>query len=125
MTNPIADLFTRISNAKLAKNEEVIIPYSGYKMMILNVLKKEGFIGSIKEDKQSGIIKAIFGETGRQFEKIKVISKPSSKIYAKKNKIPRSKGGYGVVILSTPKGVMTDKEARRNGVGGEIVCEVY
>lgn len=125
MTNPIADLFTRISNAKFANNEEVVIPYSGYKVMILNVLKKEGYIGDIKEEKESGIIRVNFKNIVRHFEKIKIVSKPSSKIYVRKNKIPRSKGGYGVVILSTPKGVMSDSDARKVGVGGEIVCEVY
>jgi len=125
MTNPTADLFTRISNAKLAKNERVSIPYSRYKMMILGVLNREGYIGNINEDKKNGMIRVEFSDTGRHFEKIEVISKPSSKIYVKKNKIPRSKGGYGTVILSTPKGVMSDNEARKNGVGGELVCEIY
>jgi len=125
MTNPTADLFTRISNAKLAKNERVSIPYSRYKMMILEVLNREGYIGNINEDKKNGMIRVEFSDTGRHFEKIEVISKPSSKIYVKKNKIPRSKGGYGTVILSTPKGVMSDNEARKNGVGGELVCEIY
>lgn len=125
MINPIADLFTRISNAKFAKNEEAIIPYSRYKMTILKVLNEEGYIGNINEDRDNGIIRVEFADKDRQFEKIKVISKPSSKIYVKKNKIPRSKGGYGTVIISTPKGVMSDNEARKNGVGGEIICEVY
>lgn len=125
MTNPIADLFTRISNAKFAKNEEVVIPYSGYKLMILNVLKKEGYIGDVEEERQDGIIRVNFHNISRQFEKIKIVSKPSSKIYVRKNKIPRSKGGYGIVILSTPKGVMSDADARKMCVGGEVVCEVY
>lgn len=125
MTDPISDLFTRLNNAKLAGKKEANIPYSKYKVLILNVLKEEGFIESFAEDIANGYILVKFSDQGRHFEKIRVISKPGSKIYARKNRIPRSKGGFGVVIVSTPKGVMTDSKARRVGIGGEVICEVY
>lgn len=125
MTDPISDLFTRLNNAKLAGKKEASIPYSKYKVLILNVLKEEGFIESFAKDIANGDILVKFSDQGRHFEKIRVISKPGSKIYARKNRIPRSKGGFGVVIVSTPKGVMTDSKARRAGIGGEVVCEVY
>jgi len=125
MIDPIADLFTRLNNAKLAGRTIVVIPYSKYKVLILQVLKDEGFIDSFSENKTNREILVQFSPKSRHFERIKVISKPSSKIYAKRNRIPRSKGGFGTVLVSTPKGVMTDTKARRAGVGGEIVCEVY
>jgi small subunit ribosomal protein S8 len=125
MTDPIADLFTRLNNAKLAGREQTKVPYSKFKTLLLQALKEEGFIGSFSENKGAGEILVEFGSKSRHFERIKVISKPGSKIYTRKNKIPRSKGGFGTVLISTPKGVMTDAKARKAGIGGEVVCEVY
>ncbi len=125
MTDTTTDFLVRLNNANMSGKKTIVVPYSKYKVLILDVLKNEKYIESFFEDKRTRQITVNFGNNDRHFDKIQVISKPGSKIYVKKNKIPRSKGGYGTVIISTPKGVMTDKKARSAGIGGEVVCEVY
>jgi small subunit ribosomal protein S8 len=130
MTDPIADMLTRIRNANLVGHEKVEIPASNIKRAIVNILKEEGFIRDAEfiPDNKQGIIR-VFLKYGPNNERVitglKRISKPGRRVYVKKDAIPRVLGGLGIAILSTSKGIMTDKEARRNQVGGEVICYVW
>ncbi|NMA54468.1 MAG: 30S ribosomal protein S8 [Firmicutes bacterium] len=130
MTDPIADMLTRIRNANIAGHETVEIPQSQIKRSMAEILKAEGFVRDcdyIKDDKQ-GIIK-IYLKYGPNQERVltglKRISKPGLRVYVGRQDIPRVLQGLGIAILSTPKGVMSDKQARREGVGGEVICYVW
>ena len=129
-TDVIADMLTRIRNANDVGHPEVLIPCSNMKKAIAQTLKDEGYIVDYKviEDEKQGVIKVIL-KYGPNRQKvitgIKRISKPGLRIYAKKDQIPRVMGGLGTVIISTPKGVMTDKQARHENVGGEVLCYVW
>ncbi len=130
MTDPIADMLTRIRNANTVGHETVEIPASKMKKSIAEILKFEGFINDYEviEDGKQGIIKVTMKYTAHK-EKvitgIKKISKPGLKVYAKADEVPRVLGGLGIAILSTSKGVISDKEARKFGVGGEVICYVW
>ncbi|MFS8541110.1 MAG: 30S ribosomal protein S8 [Tissierellales bacterium] len=130
MTDPIADMLTRIRNGSNAKHESVDIPASNIKKEIAQILLDEGFIKGydVIEDGKQGIIR-IELKYGKHGEKvisgIKRISKPGLRVYVKSDEIPRVLGGLGIAILSTPKGVMTDKKARKERVGGEVLCYVW
>ena len=130
MTDPIADMLTRIRNANPAGHQTVEIPASKMKKSIAEILKEEGYIEDfdIIDDNKQGIIK-ITMKYGANKEKvitgIKKISKPGLKVYAKANDVPRVLGGLGIAIISTSKGVVSDKEARKMGVGGEVICYVW
>lgn len=130
MTDPIADMLTRIRNANIQGHETVEIPASKMKKSIAEILKEEGFITdfTVIEDGKQGIIKVMMkyaANKERVITGIKKISKPGLKVYAKANEVPRVLGGLGIAILSTSKGVISDKEARKNGVGGEVICYVW
>lgn len=130
MTDPIADLLTRIRNANMAKLQKVDIPSSNLKVNIANVLRSEGFIKNYKviADEKQGILRIYLkyiDEKEGVFSEIKRISKPGSRVYVKGDKVPKVKNGLGVAILSTSKGVVTDKSAREAGIGGEILCTVW
>ena len=130
MTDPIADMLTRIRNANTVGHETVEIPASKMKKAIAEILKEEGYIADfdIIDDNKQGIIKVTM-KYGANKEKvitgIKKISKPGLKVYAKANDVPRVLGGLGIAIISTSKGVISDKEARKMGVGGEVICYVW
>ena len=130
MTDPIADMLTRIRNANTVGHKTVEIPVSKIKVSIAEILLEEGFIGGYEviEDNKQGIIKVEM-KYGANREKvingIKKISKPGLKVYAKANEIPRVLGGLGIAIISTSKGVVSDKKARELGVGGEVICYVW
>ncbi|SHM85559.1 SSU ribosomal protein S8P [Caldanaerovirga acetigignens] len=130
VTDPIADLLTRIRNANNAGHPTVEVPCSKIKRAIVETLKNEGFIQDyeIIEDGKQGIIK-IYLKYGPNKERvitgIKRISKPGLRIYVRKDQIPKVLGGLGIAILSTSKGIMTDKQARKEGVGGEVICYVW
>ena len=130
MTDPIADMLTRIRKANTVGHETVEIPASKMKKSIAEILKEEGYIEDfdIIDDNKQGIIK-ITMKYGANKEKvitgIKKISKPGLKVYAKANDVPRVLGGLGIAIISTSKGVVSDKEARKMGVGGEVICYVW
>ena len=130
MTDPIADMLTRIRNANTAGHKTVEIPASKIKISIAEILLEEGFISAFEviDDNKQGIIK-IEMKYGANREKvisgIKKISKPGLKVYAKANEIPRVLGGLGIAIISTSKGVVSDKKARELGVGGEVICYVW
>jgi len=130
MTDPIADMLTRIRNALQAKKEEVDIPSSKLKLRIAEILKEEGYIKDFKliQDAKQGIIRIFlkYDEYGEPvISGLKRISKPGRRIYVSKDKIPRVMRGLGIAILTTSKGVMTDREARKMGVGGEVICYVW
>ena len=125
MTDPIADMLTRIRNANTAGHPTVEIPASKMKKSIAGILKEEGYI---IDDNKQGIIKVTMkygADKERVISGIKKISKPGLKTYAKANEIPRVLGGLGIAIISTSKGVISDKEARKLGIGGEVICYVW
>ncbi len=130
MTDPIADMLTRIRNGNNAKHESVDIPASNIKKELAQILLDEGFIKGfdIIDDEKQGIIR-IDLKYGNHNEKvisgIKRISKPGLRVYVKNDEIPRVLGGLGIAILSTSKGIMTDKDARKQMVGGEVICYVW
>ena len=130
MTDPIADFLTRIRNANMVMHEKVEIPASKTKIALAEILKNEGFIKDYEqvEDGKQGIIR-VYLKYGPNREKVisglKRISKPGLKVYCKKDEIPKVLGGLGIAIISTSKGIMTDKEARKHGLGGEVICYVW
>jgi small subunit ribosomal protein S8 len=130
MTDPIADLLTRIRNGAMAKLQKVDIPSSNMKVGIVNVLKNEGFIKNYKviSDQKQGVLRIYLkyiNENDSVITEIKRISKPGGRRYVKSDEIPKVKQGLGVAILSTSKGLLTDKVAREAGVGGELICTVW
>ncbi len=130
ITDPIADMLTRIRNASNVKHKSVEIPASNTKKKLAEILLNEGFIKSynVTEDNKQGIVK-IELKYGTDNKKVitglKRISKPGLRVYAKSTEIPRVLGGLGIAIISTSQGIMTDKEARKLGIGGEVVCYVW
>ena len=130
MTDPIADMLTRLRNANSVYHESVEIPGSKIKTAIAEVLKEEGFIKdyTFTEDGKKGMI-SVSLKYGPNREKvisgIKRISKPGLRQYAKKSELPRVLGGLGIAIISTSKGIMSDKQARKAGLGGEVVAYVW
>ena len=130
MTDPIADMLTRIRNANTVGHETVEIPASKMKKAIAEILKAEGFITDYEviEDNKQGTIKVTMkcgAHKERVISGIKKISKPGLKVYAKADEVPRVLGGLGIAIISTSHGVVSDKEARKLGVGGEVICYVW
>lgn len=130
MTDPIADMLTRIRNANAALHEMVEIPSSKMKAAVLEILKEEGFVKSVEtvENGKHTNLKVTL-KYGSNNEKvitgIKRISKPGLRVYAKKEELPRVLGGLGIAIISTSKGVMSDKQARKEGLGGEVIAYVW
>jgi small subunit ribosomal protein S8 len=130
MTDPIADMLTRIRNANKAKFEKVEIPSSKIKVSIARILKEEGYIRnfSVVTDNKQGVLQIAMkyeGKGGAIISEIKRVSKPSCRMYVDKDAIPMIRSGLGLAILSTSKGIMTDKEARRQQVGGEVICTFW
>ena len=130
MTDPVADMLTRIRNANVAGHEFVEIPASKIKKNIAEILTKEGYIKGFEmiEDGVQGSIKVQMkygADKARVITGIKRISKPGLKVYVKADEVPRVLGGLGIAIISTSSGLITDKEARKLGVGGEVVCYVW
>jgi small subunit ribosomal protein S8 len=130
MTDPIADLLTRIRNANMVRHATVDIPASRTKKSIVEILVKEGFIEGFEtvtvENHETIRVALKYGQDkSRVITGIKRISKPGLKVYAKKNELPRVLGGLGVAIISTSKGIITDREARKLQVGGEVICYVW
>lgn len=130
MSDPIADFLTRIRNANSVHHEKVEIPASNLKKTLAQILKDEGLIKGYEfiEDGKQGILR-LYLKYGANNEKvitgIKRISKPGLRVYVKKDEVPRVLGGLGIAIISTSQGIMTDKEARKRGLGGEVICYVW
>ena len=130
MTDPVADMLTRIRNANIVGHPTVEIPASKMKKSIAGILTEEGYIKGydVIDDSKQGTIR-VHMKYGAEKEKvisgIKKISKPGLKVYAKATDVPRVLGGLGIAIISTSNGVISDKEARKLGVGGEVICYVW
>jgi len=130
MTDPVADMLTRIRNANMVKLQKVDIPSSNLKVNIANVLKQEGFIKNYKviSDNLQGVLRIYLkyiDEKDSVINEIKRVSKPGGRVYTKSEDIPVVKNGLGVAILSTSKGIITDSAARQAGVGGELLCTIW
>lgn len=134
MLDPIADMLTRIRNAQIAGHREVVVPFSKLKMAIAKILEENGFIAAVKKEtagKFPALAIALKYEIVSNTQKdpaireIKRISKQGQRIYTKKTDIRRVKNGYGISIISTSQGLMTGDKARRSGLGGEVICEVW
>ncbi|MDK9581150.1 30S ribosomal protein S8 [Sneathia sanguinegens] len=129
LTDPIADMLTRIRNANAAKHASVSIPFSRIKESIANILKNEGYIVDY-EIKEEGANKDIvvtlkFVDGEEVVKGLRRISKPGRRVYSSVENLPKVLGGLGIAIVSTPKGVLTDKECRKHSVGGEILCYIW
>lgn len=129
VTDPIADMLIRVKNATLAGRESVLIPFSKMKYEIAKILKAEGFVEEIFIDKENSFpkihIKLKFENKLPFISETQRVSKPGRRIYTGKEKIPRVLQGRGIVILSTSEGIMTGEEARKKGLGGEVLCKVW
>ena len=129
MTDPISDMLTRIRNAAMAKQEAVLIPFSKLKIRIAQILEQEKYINSAKETEVSGAksiqIKLKYNnDKTNAIKTIKRISKPGLRVYVSKDELPSVLQGYGIAIISTPQGLLTNKEAKKRGIGGEVMCEI-
>ena len=130
MTDPIADMLTRVRNAAQAKHQKVDMPASRLKVEIARILKEEGFIARYKMSDEEGknflTLFLKYGPKGEQvISNIERISRPGCRVYVSKTEIPKVLGGLGINILTTSHGVMTGKQARRQGFGGELLCNIY
>jgi len=130
MTDPVADMLTRIRNANMIKAERVDIPASRLKLEVIKILKEKGFIKGyrILKDNKQGILRVSlkYGANGKGvISGLKRISKPGRRVYVGKEDISKVMGGVGVAILSTSKGILTDKVCREKGIGGEVLCYVW
>lgn len=130
MTDPIADLLTRIRNANTAKHEIVEVPSSTIKKAIVNILLQEGYIKDI-EEYSDGVVPMLrltlkYGPSKEKvISGLKRISKPGLRVYCKKDEIPKVLNGLGLALISTSKGIMPDRDARKNGLGGEVICYIW
>lgn len=126
MTDPIADMLTRIRNANAALHERVNIPASRMKAAVLDILLQEGFVKNVEKEENTLKVTLKYGSNNEKvITGIKRISKPGLRVYAKKEELPRVLGGLGIAVISTSKGVMSDKQARKEGLGGEVIAYVW
>jgi small subunit ribosomal protein S8 len=130
MTDPIADMLTRIRNGSKAKLEKVDIPSSKLKLEIAKILKDEGYIKNLKmvKDRRQGVIRVYLKYTDEELpviQGIKRVSRPGCRVYVGNEAIPKVLAGLGVAILSTPKGIQTGKQAKKDNMGGEVLCHVW
>ena len=128
MTDPISDMLTRIRNAQIVRKSEVVFPYSKIKFAIVKILEKEGYLGKVEqmtEAKFSVIrIQLCYNNNHPKIQTVRRISRPSNRVYAKSTDLPRVLSDIGIAIVSTPNGLMTNKEARTRRLGGEVICEI-
>lgn len=129
MTDPIADMIIRIKNALLARHSEVSIPHSKIKQAIASILEAEGYVAGVevKQDSAQPQIVLKLKYTGKvpAITDVRRLSTPGRRLYASSRTIPRALGGYGITIVSTSAGVMTDKQARQKNAGGELICQIW
>lgn len=127
-TDPIADMLTRIRNGLSAKHERLNLPYSKIKETIAHILQANGYIAEVKVV-ENGAFKALQldlrNDSTKTITSLVRMSKPGRRIYAKRDEIPRVLGGHGLVIISTSSGIMSDREARQKGLGGELICKIW
>ena len=130
LTDPVADFLTRIRNAMRAHHQKLDVPASKLKAEIARILKEEGYISNYKPTEENGmkVLRVYLKYTANNesvIRDLKRVSRPGCRVYQGKHDIRRVQGGFGISILTTPKGVMTGRQARREGVGGELLCEVW
>ena len=130
LTDPVADFLARIRNAIHAKHQKVDVPASKLKVEIARILKEEGYIANYKATEEGGhkLVRVYlkYGpDEDATISKLARVSRPGCRVYVGRNEIPRVLGGMGINILTTPKGVMTGRQARKEGVGGEVLCEIW
>jgi len=130
LTDPVADFLTRVRNAIGARHQKVDVPHSKLKLEMARILKEEGYIANFKtvEDEGRRVLRVYLKyspDNSSPISDLKRVSRPGCRVYVGRNEIPRVLGGLGINILTTPKGVMTGRQARREGVGGEVLCEIY
>jgi len=130
MTDPISDLLTRVRNATKARQRKVDIPSSGVKVAIVDIWQKVGFIKDYKLFRQDekGVLRLYLKYLGKNepvIHGLRRVSKPSRRVYARHNELPKVLGGLGVAIISTSRGILTDEVARENRVGGEVLCAIW
>src|SRR5262249_16647468 len=130
LTDPVADFLARIRNAIRARHPKVDVPASKLKLEIARILKEEGYIANFKVQEEEGrkIVRVYLKYSANNdaaISNMQRVSRPGCRVYVRRNEIPRVLGGMGINILTTPRGVMTGREARKQGVGGEILCEVW
>ncbi len=130
MTDPVADFLTRVRNAIRAKQQKVDVPASKLKTEIARILKEEGYISNFKATEENGqkllrVYLKYSNSNEAAISNLERISKPGCRVYVGRTEIPRVLGGLGINILTTPRGVMTGREARKQGVGGEVLCQVW
>ena len=130
LMDPIGDMFTRIRNGLMRNLNTVNIPASKFRSKILEILKSEGYINNFYIEKNNNNTKTIkvdlkYYEGSPVIKEIKRISKPGRRVYSKATSIPKIQNGLGMAIISTPQGVMSDMQARKNNIGGEIICKVF
>ena len=131
MVDPITDLLNRIRNAAMAQHASTRVPYSKIKERIVEIMKNEGYLDEVAVDKKDGVHQEIvvhlryIDDSKTAIRKMRRVSKPGRRWYAGCKDIPQVKAGLGVAIVSTSKGVMTDRDARRQNIGGEVLCEIW
>lgn len=128
MTDPIADMLTRIRNAQFSHKKTVEIPFSKLKKVIVEILSREGYVGKVEESSDTHpvlVVELKYNGKNPAIQSLKRESKPGHRVYLQKNEMPKILNDYGMAIVSTSKGIMTNKEARAQGIGGEIICSVY
>jgi len=130
LTDPVADMLTRIRNAGSARHQKVDIPASKLKLEIARILKEEGYIANYKAAEEEGRrILRVYLKYGNNNEaaisNVERVSRPGCRVYVRRTEIPRVLGGMGINILTTPRGVMTGQQARKQGVGGEVLCQIW
>lgn len=127
MTDPIADMLTRIRNSAAARRSEVRIPLSKVKFTIAKILEKNGYVAAVEsdEDKHELVVKLRYDGRAPSFMSIKRVSKPGRRVYTKTEELPNVRSGNGLAIISTSQGMMSNIEARMRKLGGEIICEIY
>lgn len=129
MTDPIADMLIRIKNSLLARHSEVKMPYSKLKQAMATILVQEGYLEAtnvaIENNFQQLVLTLKYKGKMPAVNDVKRLSKPGRRLYTPAKNIPRALGGYGITILSTNKGLMTDKEARKQNIGGELICQIW
>ena len=130
MTDPIADMLTRIRNSTAAKHAAVEIPFSKLKLTLANLLLKERYVGAVSESIKNGkpviAVALRYASDGTAaIERLVRVSKPGLRVYAKAGELPVVLNGYGIAVISTPEGLKTNREAKKAGLGGEVMCTVY
>jgi small subunit ribosomal protein S8 len=130
LTDPVADMLTRIRNAISARHQKVDIPASKLKLEIARILKEEGYVSNFKATEEEGhkvlrIYLKYSNNNEAVISNVNRVSRPGCRVYVRRTEIPRVLGGLGINILTTPRGVMTGRQARKQGLGGELLCEVW